>query len=111
MSLFIVMVPLLKLLSILAHCWIQSVVPVYCYGAIIEMIVDIYSRLGPEACPCLFLRCHDVYKYIVVLSAVGIVYVARADYERPSSSVGWGVGVGGWGVLSQMYWGGGGEED
>ena len=93
---------------ILAHGWIQKLVPVYSYGAIIEIIVDICSRLGPEACPCLFLWCHDVYKYIVVLSALGIVYVARADYEHPSSSVGGGGGGGG-GGLSQMWLGGEGR--
>ena len=139
MSLFIVMVPLLKLLSIFvhgwvqrrvpvycygaiteiielllifAHCWVQRLVPVYCYGAIMEIIVDICSWLGPEACPCLFLWCHDVDKYIVVLSALGIVYVARADYENPSSSGGRGGRGGGGGSVANVVGGGGdGEEE
>ena len=98
---------IIELLLIFAHCWVQRLVPVYCYGAIIEIIVDICSWLGPEACPCLFLWCHDVYKYIVVLSALGIVYVARADYENPSSSGGRGGGGGGVWVGGGVGGGGG----
>ena len=98
MSLFIVMVPLLKLLLILVHGWIQSVVPVYCYGAIIEIIVDIYSRLGPEA----FINTLLFYQLLVSFT----LPVPTTNVHRRQWGGGEGVCVGGCYVANVLGWGG-----
>ena len=81
MSLFIVMVPLLKLLLIYAHGWVQKLVPVYFYSSMT------------------FINTLLFYQLLVSFTLpVPTTNVHRRQWG--------GGGGGGGGVLSQMYWGG-----